>query len=63
MIQPNPDIEAIIHEATELAIAKNHEYVTLEHLLSAMITHETFYSIIRDFGIDVISMKFGGNVI
>lgn len=57
MIQPNPDIEAIIQEATVLATEKNHEYVTLEHLLLAMITHETFYAIIRDFGVDIVSMN------
>ena len=54
MIQPNPDIEAIIEEATVIATKKNHEYVTLEHLLLAMITHETFYAIVRDFGVDVV---------
>ena len=53
MIQPNPEIQQIIDKATEFAVNKNHEYVTLEHLILAMITNEPFHHIIVDFGCDV----------
>jgi len=52
MLQSNPEIEAIIQSATEKAAACNHEYVTLEHLLYAMVTHGPFYNIIYNFGCD-----------
>ena len=42
MLQTQPEIDNIIETATKLAINKNHEYVTLEHLLHAMISHDIF---------------------
>ena len=56
MLQTNPDVDAIVESATNTAASKNHEYVTLEHLLSAMIRNEQFGKIIRNFGCDVDSM-------
>jgi len=53
MLHTNPDIETIIEAATDLAVAKNHEYVTLEHLLLAMAKHVPFYKILVEFGGDV----------
>ena len=57
MLQPNPEIDVIIESATNKAAQKNHEYVTLEHLLLAMVTHEPFANIIGNFGCDVDSMS------
>lgn len=53
MLHTNPDIEKIIESATELAISKNHDYVTLEHLVLAMMKHDVFYKILQDYGGDV----------
>lgn len=53
MLQPNPEIDTIIESATTVAGNKNHEYVTLEHLLYAMVTHGPFYNILSAFGSDV----------
>ena len=53
MIQPNPEIQQIIEKATEYAVNKNHDYVTLEHLILAMVTSEPFHNVIVDFGCDV----------
>jgi ATP-dependent Clp protease ATP-binding subunit ClpA len=52
MLQSNPEIESIIQAATEKAASCNHEYVTLEHLLYAMVAHGPFYNIIFHFGCD-----------
>ena len=52
MLQTNPEINTIIETATESAATKNHEYVTLEHLLLAMVNHPPFKHIIEQFGAD-----------
>ena len=56
MLQPNPEIDTIIELATNTAASKNHEYVTLEHLLYAMITHGPFYNILTSFGSETDSL-------
>jgi ATP-dependent Clp protease ATP-binding subunit ClpA len=53
MIQPNPEIEVIIGAATENAKKYNHDYVTLEHLLHAIVTYKPFNELLTTFGIDV----------
>ena len=53
MLQTSPDIDAMIESATQYAANKNHEYVTLEHLLYAMVTNETFKGILDEFGCEV----------
>jgi len=52
MLQTNPEINTIIETATDSAATKNHEYVTLEHLLLAMVNHPPFKHIIEQFGAD-----------
>jgi ATP-dependent Clp protease ATP-binding subunit ClpA len=56
MIQPNPEIEVIITSAGDNAKKYNHSYVTLEHLLHAMITYKPFYDLLDKFGVDVDTM-------
>lgn len=56
MIQPNPEIEVIINDATESAKKFNHEYVTLEHLLKALVSYEPFGKMLENFGADVPGM-------
>jgi ATP-dependent Clp protease ATP-binding subunit ClpA len=56
MIQPNPEIEVIIAAAGENAKRYNHQYVTLEHLLHAMVTYKPFNDLLVKFGIDVNSL-------
>lgn len=57
MIQPNPEIEVIIRSAAEKAKSFNHEYVTLEHLLFALITYPPFSKFIENYGVDVAAME------
>ena len=52
MLQPTPEINTIIETATNNAVTKNHEYVTLEHLLLAMVNHQPFKTVIEQFGAD-----------
>ena len=55
-MQPNPEIESIIQLASDLATERRHEYVTLEHLLLAMAKHDSFKTILHDFGADYEAM-------
>ena len=56
MLQTTPEIDGIIESATELAASKQHEYVTLEHLLLAMIYDVPFNTIITAFGCDTSAL-------
>lgn len=56
MLQTNPEIDSIIEFATTTAASKNHEYVTLEHLLFAMLNKGNFYNLVKAFGADVDSL-------
>lgn len=53
MISPGPEIEPIVEEATRHAKELYHEYVTLEHLALATVTHAPFYQLLQDYGVDV----------
>src|SRR6056300_349664 len=57
MVQSNPDIEQVIEMATNIAQSKNHEYVTLEHLLQGMLAYEQFAEFLTKFGADVENMQ------
>jgi len=56
MIQPNPEIEVIVNSATDSAKNLNHEYVTLEHLLKAMVSFKPFNEMLKSFGGDIDAM-------
>jgi len=57
MIQPNPEIEVIIKNASEQARALNHEYVTLEHLLKSLVAYEPFGEFLHNYGVDVEGLQ------
>lgn len=57
MLQSNPEIDAIIEFATATAANKNHEYVTLEHLLYSMVAKGPFQNLITAFGADIQSLE------
>jgi len=49
-MQNNPEIENILDQASKLAVSKNHEYVTLEHLMLALVKHKRFWRCLEQFG-------------
>ena len=53
MINPNPEIELIIANATEAAKEYNHEYVTLEHLAYGLVTFKPWNDLLLAFGVDI----------
>jgi ATP-dependent Clp protease ATP-binding subunit ClpA len=56
MIYHNPEIETVIIDAVELARGRKQEYVTLEHLLLAIVNYKNFNVLLKEFGVDTISM-------
>lgn len=48
----NPEVESIIERAVFFAKQRHHEYVTLEHTLLGMITHESFRKQLDKFGVN-----------
>lgn len=52
-MQQNPEIESILTQASRLARAKKHEYITLEHLALALVRHAPFTNVMNKFGVMV----------
>jgi ATP-dependent Clp protease ATP-binding subunit ClpA len=53
MLNHNPEIDRIVNEASQYSRGYGHEYVTLEHLLYALVTQKSFREILTKFGTDV----------
>jgi len=51
-LNTSPEIENIISRAIETAKSYNHQYVTIEHLLHALITHQPFKKVLNQFNVD-----------
>jgi ATP-dependent Clp protease ATP-binding subunit ClpA len=51
-LNTSPEIESIIEQAIEQAKSRKHEYVTLEHLLLALVIHPPFKKCLNSFGVD-----------
>jgi ATP-dependent Clp protease ATP-binding subunit ClpA len=49
----SPEIENIIEQAIAAAKQYNHQYVTIEHLLLALITFQPFKKCLNSFGVDI----------
>jgi len=52
-MQNSPEIESIIEQAINYAQERNHQYVTIEHLLLALVTHTPFRKCLIGFGVEV----------
>jgi ATP-dependent Clp protease ATP-binding subunit ClpA len=51
-LNTSPEIENIISRSVETAKSFNHEYVTIEHLLFALVTHPPFKKVLNQFNVD-----------
>jgi ATP-dependent Clp protease ATP-binding subunit ClpA len=51
-VNNSPEIESIIENAITQAKERNHQYVTIEHLLMSLITHTPFKKCLASFGAD-----------
>ena len=52
-MQNNPEIEQIIDVAIKIAQDHQHEYMLSEHLLLALIRHESFRKCLTKFGVEI----------
>ena len=52
----SPEIENIIEQSIQVAKERKHQYVTVEHLLLALINHSPFKKCIVGFGADIDTM-------
>ena len=52
-MQHNPEIEQIVHSAVQIATELNHEFVTTEHLVLALLRHEPFGRCMISFGVEL----------
>ena len=50
MFDSNPEIEAIVEEAVSIAMEHKHSFVTVEHILMALLQNNTFKEMIIQFG-------------
>jgi ATP-dependent Clp protease ATP-binding subunit ClpA len=53
MLQTNPEIDHVVAEATRIASRNKHEYVTLEHVMLAIIRYEPLRNLLQESAIDV----------
>jgi ATP-dependent Clp protease ATP-binding subunit ClpA len=57
MVEPSNELQLVFDKAVEDAAKLKHEYITVEHLLFAMLCAEKFAKIIKDFGSDPDAIK------
>lgn len=52
----NPEIEQVLEQAATKAQFHNQEYVTVEHLLHAMVSEKTFGHLLFEYGVDTMGL-------
>jgi|TARA_R110000868_G_scaffold384657_1_gene652191 ATP-dependent Clp protease ATP-binding subunit ClpA len=57
MVEPSKELQLVFEKSLKDAKKLQHEYMTLEHLLFAMMCSENFYNLIKGFGADVEYLK------
>jgi len=57
MVEPNEDLQLVFEKSIKDARKLQHEYVTVEHLLFAMLCEENFVNLLKGYGADVDYLK------
>jgi ATP-dependent Clp protease ATP-binding subunit ClpA len=57
MLSPSHDLTEIFDFAIQLAADNKHEYITLEHFLCSLVSHDSFSELLTEFGADVKSLR------
>jgi len=52
MVEPSDNLQAVFEKAIETARQLKHEYLTIEHLLFAMLCEESFSNCLQGYGSD-----------
>jgi len=57
MVEPSDNLQAVFEQAIDTAKKLHHEYLTIEHLLFAMLSDENFSTTVNSFGANADNMK------
>ena len=57
MVEPSENLQAVFEKAIDTAKKLHHEYLTIEHLLFAMLMEDTFSKCLQGYGADADSLK------
>jgi ATP-dependent Clp protease ATP-binding subunit ClpA len=57
MVEPSDQLQQVFEKAVEDCKKLSHEYVTLEHLVYAMLCEEKFFELLTNFGSDTMYIK------
>lgn len=57
MVEPSDNLQAVFEKAIETAKKLHHEYLTIEHLLFAMLSEESFTNTVQGYGSNVDALK------
>ena len=57
MVEPSATLQLVFEKSIKDAKKLQHEYVTLEHLVFAMLCEENFYNVVSGFGADIDYIK------
>ena len=57
MVEPSDNLQAVFEQAIDTAKKLHHEYLTIEHLLFAMLSDESFSSNIEGYGANLSELK------
>ena len=57
MVEPSDNLQAVFERAIETAKKLHHEYLTIEHLLAAMLADDSFTNVIQGYGSNADELK------
>ena len=57
MVEPSQELQLVFEKAIEVSKKLKHEYLTIEHLLFAMLCEESFSNCLTGYGSDPESIK------
>ena len=57
MVEPSDNLQAVFEKAIETAKKLHHEYLTIEHLLFAMLLEDSFVNTVQGYGTNVDDLK------
>jgi len=57
MVEPSDNLQAVFEKAIDTAKKLHHEYLTIEHLLFAMLLEESFTNTIQGYGADAEHLR------
>jgi ATP-dependent Clp protease ATP-binding subunit ClpA len=57
MVEPSKELQLVFEKSLKDAKKLQHEYMTLEHLLFAMLCSENFFNLLKGFGADTEYFK------